>query len=134
MDTNASLREELNEARETIRLLREIINPCEHARYHGLCLSKNDRAILQALIRTKRPLDHRHLRAAMDVEHGHYDADPISVDVALSRLRPKLAGLDPPVTIINRRGDGWCLDDAGRELLAARRVEYAVHMRDDVPR
>lgn len=119
MKTTAQLLEEIAELRETIRQLTE---PATGVWYEGLLPSRTERTILDALLRTHGPVSSDRLSAVLDLALRRVEtAESISVNVAIHRMRNKLAPLDPPIRILTQWGQGFYLDDESRARLMLRR-------------
>ena len=119
MDTVASLRAQLDEAREKIRWLEDAMRPPDHPQIAGLKLWRSEQTMLHALFTAKSPLNQDRLAKFVDVTLGRVDiVFPKSVDVAICRLRKRIGTLNPPITIRNARGHGYWLDDESKARLA----------------
>jgi DNA-binding response OmpR family regulator len=118
--TAAQLQEELDEANETIRCLRETLAESRTAmRVPGVHLTRSERAILWSL-KAGNTVTKEYLRKRIDAALERWD-DVFgieSVTVHLVRLRRKLAQLTPPIVIENDFGVGFFLDKENRARLA----------------
>ena len=104
MDTLASLRDERDEARETVQQLQAAMVPDPLPDFPGL--SRSERMVLWCLM-DGAIRDRRYLRARLDVLLGHSETDPDSLDVVICRLRRR--GVDVETV----RGSGWRLSGSG---------------------
>ena len=124
LSTEARLRNELAEAHETIRYLREAMAAPLAIRWRGLRLTRSERVLLAAIAETPGRIDQERLRTRLDVARGRHDTTAAkSVGVLLCKLRRKLRVQAPRVTVRNEYGVGYWLDDESRSELAALRVD-----------
>jgi DNA-binding response OmpR family regulator len=115
-DRIANLLEELAEARETIRQLREGLTVSTAPRYRGLSASVAERAIIEALLRAPGLMHRDTLNDLLDITLHRIDAvDPKVINVQVCRLRRKLAALVPPIEIQTAWGDGYYMTDENKE-------------------
>jgi two-component system cell cycle response regulator CtrA len=116
----ASLRDQLDEANETIRQFRNAMAASPLIRYRGLRLSRSERCILEALLNANGLLSKHQLRHAIDAELTRIEAPDLkSVDVVVCRLRKRLRPFS--VVISTEWGRGYYLDlDARATLLSLR--------------
>lgn len=121
MDQALSLREQLEEANETIRQLREAMRPA--APYIGLSLSPAEEAILAMLLTSSVPCGSARINTRVGIVLNRVSASNRVVAVQVCRLRKKLAVLDPPVKISSfPLRPGYWMEPSDKERLLARRA------------
>ena len=115
--------ERLEEAMERIRELETALRTSQVAFYRGLNPTFNQRVVLESLLHADGPLGLHSLRLRMNVAANLiHEVDDDSVEVAMHRLRKRLALLNPPIIISRLRGEGFYLDPDNKARLAAIRV------------
>ena len=117
-----SMRDELDEERETIRQLREELVPAlGRPEYLALKLTRSECAILESLRKARGLVAKSSLLYRLDIANNHSAASDNSLKVHINRLRAKLGALDPPIRIGLAYGLGYYLtpeDKAWLEALA----------------
>jgi len=112
------LSEQLDEANETIRQLRDSLRPTRLAFYRGVHLSKTETGLVDAM-RYDGIRSYEYLIARIDVAGGHDVPTAANLGVLICRLRKKLAQLN--VTIENQYGVGFSMTPASIATMAALR-------------
>lgn len=109
-----SLLEQLEEAREEIRQLKEVIQPRKTpSMFAGLRLQRAHRAMLDALI------DNPFCTHVYLWKCSRGRGDHLSVPPAICMLRKALRGI---ATIHNQHGDGFYMDPGDRETVRGMRL------------
>lgn len=126
-DAIASLRQQLDEANETIRQLRQSFATPAAARYRGLRAGRTERTILEALLATNGTVSRATLNRLVGISIGRIgDVGAKTIDVAIARLRPKLRQLDVPIFIGTAWGDGYYLTELHKQRLSDIRYNIEV--------
>lgn len=119
-----SLREQLEEALETIRQLRETLRPPNGARFDGLVLTETERVLVTMLLAATLPCGRARLtdRVGLALNRAVAVGDG-AVAVQICRLRKKFRALDPPIAISSAWKVGYWMETIDKERLLERRVD-----------
>jgi hypothetical protein len=115
-----TIAERLEDAMERIRDLEAALRPAEVSFFRGLNPTHGQRVILEVLLHAHAPLGLHALRLRMNIAaHVTHEVDDDSVEIAMSRLRKRLASLLIPIVISRMRGEGFYLDVINKARLSA---------------
>lgn len=116
-----SLREQLEEALETIRQLREALCPPRGARFEGLVLTETEEVIVTILLDAASPFGTSRLtdRVGITLNRENFVGDK-AVAVQICRLRKKLNALTPPITISSAWRIGYWMEPMDKDQLRKR--------------
>lgn len=116
-----SLREQLEEAIETIRQMREALCPPRGARFEGLALTETEEVIITIFLDAASPFGTSRLtdRVGITLNREHSVGDK-AVAVQICRLRKKLNALTPPITISSAWRIGYWMEPTDKDQLRKR--------------